>query len=240
MISIVYVLGTASPCNNLELKYSLASIRKYCESKYRVFIIGDHPGFEGDFIHIPDTDRGRNKQHNIMLKIQTACNIPDISNPFLFVNDDFVFIRPFTPLQIPEYYNTNLTRMWKSKRKVGHYKTALFNTLIALSEKDLPIRHYDIHTPTLYKKDDFLFAMSLYNWKEMHGFVIKSLYWNTIGTNGVSHPDPKVVPAFSDIADLENEIKDWFMFSYDDISFNDTMKEFLAMKFPEVTPLLSF
>jgi hypothetical protein len=236
MTDLVYILGSGSPLQNTELRYSLASVEKNMLGVRDVYIIGDHPGFEGNFIHIPDTDRGKNKQDNIRLKIQTACEHPDISDPFLFMNDDFIITKPVHAGSMPYYYNTNLTRMWKAKRKVGHYKTALLNTLIALSEKDLPLKHYDIHTPILYGKKEFLEVMSRYNWNQMHGYVIKSLYCNSINIEPEFHIDPKVTPAHEDFSSIENDTKEWFMFSFDDNSFNQTMLKYIENLYRKVSP----
>lgn len=234
MIDLVYVIGIGSPSGNLELKYSIASVEKFGKGVRNIYVIGEDPGFRGNFIHIPDMDRGRNKQHNIMLKILIACEHPDISDPFCFMNDDFILTKNVDLSVIPYYYNTNITRMWKSKRKPGHYKTALINTLIALSEKDLPLKHFDIHIPILYYKENFVEAMGRYNWNERDGYVIKSLYCNTIGVDPVLSIDPKVVPAYSESEEIASYIKDWFMFSFDDISFTEGMKSFLQSLFPNV------
>lgn len=235
MTDVVYVLGSGSSMNNLELAYSLASVERYLGDYRNIYVIGNHPGFEGNFIHIPAEDKSyKLKQLNIRKKIEIACEHPDISDPFLFMNDDHILLTPILCSDFKYYYNTNLAKMWLGKRKNGHYKLALHNTLVTLSEKDLPIKHYDIHIPILYHKEKFLQAMAKHDWGRMGEFVIKSLYCNTVGVEPYHHIDPKVVQHYQMAEDIEREVKDWFVFSFDDVSLSEGMLKYLDQIFPAV------
>lgn len=216
----------------------MASIRQYISGYRNIYIVGDHPGFDGEFIHIPVADRWRNKQDNIRLKLEAACAHEEISDTFCMMNDDYIFIKPFDIQSTPFYYNTNLAKMYLSKRKNGHYKQALLNTLIHLTDRGLPVKHFDIHAPILYNKQKFLEVMAQFNWNIKDGYVIKSLYSNSVSFDreflSEQLCDPKVTQAHETVEATWEVIKDWFMFSFDDHSLNDALIKLLVLKFPEV------
>ena len=56
MIDFLYVLGSGSEYNNLELRLSLRSIDKYAHNLGRVFIVGEKPDWIKNVIHIPVKD----------------------------------------------------------------------------------------------------------------------------------------------------------------------------------------
>lgn len=225
MTDLVYVLGSASVHQNMELRYSLASVEKYLKGYRNIYIVGDHPGFDGNFIHIPAEDSGRNAQDNIKRKIEEACQTPELSERFLFMNDDFFFVKE-CDVNFPYYYDSNLIKAYKAKRKPGHYKEALHNTIFALGGNDLPLRHYDIHTPILYHKALFPEVMSRYNWNSKDGYVIKSLYTNTLKLEGKPLADCKINNPFTE-DELQTFVSSRFILSIGDNAINDTLKDFL-------------
>lgn len=229
-IDLVYPLGSQSLHQNIELQYSLASVERYLKGYRNIYIVGDHPGFDGNFIHIPAADDGKNRQDNIRKKIELACQLPELSERFLFMNDDF-FLLQECDVDMPYYYDSNLAIAHKGKRKPGHYKQAIYNTLITLAEADLPLRYYDVHTPIIYDKALFPQVMSRYNWGIRDGYVIKSLYANTLKIEGERLPDCKLNHCYETEIELNSFLENRFMFSVGDNAFGDILLNFLAKRY---------
>lgn len=239
MIDIVIPLGTGSQHGNLELQYCLKSIDKYLTGYRNIYIIGSHPGhidipIRDKIIHIPAEDHGFNIQDNIRRKINIACSHPEVSKNFFFTNDDHIYLKPLNVMDLPYYYSGDLELAWRRKRKKGSYKSALKNTNEALTAKAYANYHFDIHVPIIYNKKLFLAAMSLYNWKTCKcGYVIKSLYCNTLMIKGEQYNDMVISWQCLDIAEIERLIKDRFVFSFNNEGATDLMFEFLKNKFYE-------
>jgi hypothetical protein len=228
MIDLVYILGGGSCHQNKELQLSLLSVKRFLTGYRNIYVIGSHPGFQGDFIHIPAEDNGRNKQDNIRRKLTVACNAPEVSDNFVLMNDDYFFVKPYNINDIPYYYDTNLARTYNRKRKPGHYKRAIQNTLMALADKELPLRHFDIHMPIIYRKQLFMMVMNQFNWQgEKDGFVIKSLYCNTLKIKGDEYKDCNINTDVQNDGDITHLVQDRFMFAVGDVGFNDIMIRYL-------------
>lgn len=224
-MDIVYILGNGSLHNNLELKYSLATVKYFAKGVGKIFIIGDNPGFEGDFIHYPVIDCGRNKQDNIRKKIEFACGMEEISQNFLFMNDDHFFNAPVDTTNYPYYYCKTIQAEIGERKTPGHYKRALENTANALP---LCAKYFDIHTPIVYNKSLFLAIMARYDWSITDGYVIKSLYANNIESNKKQELEDLVFRDWiNSKSDIINHIEGKHMWSIAPGGTNDIMVEFL-------------
>lgn len=201
MIDLVYPLGPGSRNADLELYHSLRLVKKFCTGYRNIYIIGEvpppdvatlWPWPQHPVIHHPHENKGRNRQDCIRKKLEYACTIPELSSPFLAMNDDYFFTRPTNLANYPFYYYSTVGHAYNIKRKSGHYKRALLNTVVALAAAGLPNRYYDVHMPMQYHRATFLQIMQQYNWAEQDGFVIKSLYGNNVKlchTTGIARPD---------------------------------------------------
>lgn len=228
MIDIVIPYSRSADSDEMELQLCLASIDHHMFNHRDVYIIGDKPDFKGDYKHIQETDRGRGKQDNIRLKILTACEQPEISDPFLFMNNDYFLLKQMDAESIRYCYNKTIFEAWNDKRKMGSYKNALQNTVELLGAKAL---HYDIHYPILYNKKTFEFAMRAAEWKDWSkrdGFVIKTLYCNIASVAGTQMEDPKLKDYLLTPEEIHEVVKDWPMFSTDENSFNQAVIDYLA------------
>jgi hypothetical protein len=112
-MDIIYILGTGSKWQNNEIRYSIRSILKHCQDLERVIIIGEDPGFyhyNDKLIHIPTADTAH-KEANIWKKVLKAAGTPEISDPFLFINDDHFMLKPFNAAVYPYYTKGDLAEM---------------------------------------------------------------------------------------------------------------------------------
>ena len=99
----VYILGTGSLANNEELRYSVRALSEYMTDLRDVYIVGEDPGFLPGVVHIPSSDYSPDKWRNAYNKIVRACAIPDLSEEFLLMNDDFFMLAPFEGATLPFY-----------------------------------------------------------------------------------------------------------------------------------------
>lgn len=199
MIDIVYVLGTGSKLNNFEIKMSLRSVEKHLTGYRNIYIVGENPSFLTGVTHIPASDPFRASDHNIMHKISVACKTPEISENFLFLNDDHFLMKPFEVDKFPYLYSGDLGEYIK-KRGNDEYGRRAQNTFNHLKAQNLPTKHFDIHTPILYNKEKFLTLVSSLDWEKKQ-YIIKSLYANSLQIEGVETSDHKYNnPPTTDVA----------------------------------------
>ncbi len=218
-IDIVYLFANGfSHFRNMELKYSLRSLEKYGRNYRNVIIVGDITPYLNDrIIHVPQTDDPCHcKERRIMGKILKACNTPEISNPFLFFNDDFFLTKPIDFSQIPNYIKGDL-RCAIKKRKAGLYRQSLENTYYALKGRGCDTQHFDLHYPIYYDKKKFPEVMNSYDWNVRAGYVVKSLYANTLGIKGIYRHDAKIEKSH-DKQEVLRRIQDTDLFSTAEIS----------------------
>ena len=99
----VYILGNGSLVNNEEIRFSIRSLEENMLDLRNIYIIGDDPKFLKDFKHISALDSFTERWKNSFHKIILACSIPEISEEFLLMNDDFFMLEPFQGADFPFY-----------------------------------------------------------------------------------------------------------------------------------------
>lgn len=102
-MDIVYILGTGSLVNDEEIKISLRAIDENMLDLRDVYIIGEKPDFLTNIIHIDSEDYSKDKWKNAYHKVKKACEIYDISDEFLLMNDDFFMLDLFSGADWPFY-----------------------------------------------------------------------------------------------------------------------------------------
>lgn len=190
-MDIVIPLGTGSRVKNFELRICLRTIEKYLAGYRNIWIIGERPEWLRGINHIPAGDPHRVPDWNIMEKITLACQCPEITDSFLFMNDDHYLLSPFDAPTFPYFCRENLDEYVK-KRGLDSYGRRADNTLRHLLSRNLPIKHYDVHTPIVYNKILFQQHVTSADWKGTpNGFIIKSLYANSEKIEGEYYKDNK-------------------------------------------------
>lgn len=192
MISVIYPLGKGSRHQNIEIRYSLRSVQKHLKGLGSIWIVGEKPDFLKDVNHIPLKDTQPISDSNIFLKIKAACEHPEISDTFLFFNDDHYLLQDFEADKFPYYYCSTISEYLK-RRSVDSYAKRVRNTQKSLKERNLPDKHFDIHYPILYNKKAFLeHVVPYFDLKDKTGFVIKSMYANALKIEGEETRDYKL------------------------------------------------
>lgn len=212
-MDIVIPLGKQSPYQNKELRYCLRLIEKHLKNYRNIYIVGELPNWLTNVIHIPASDTSSHEV-NIKNKILIACEHPDISEDFIFFNDDHFLIKDVDALTYPYYYCDDLHR-----KVIGAmYRQSCNNTRNILEHNNLPILHYDIHAPIIYNKSMFKKIMEAYDWNVRSGYIIKSLYCNTLKVMGEVMTDLKVNTPVDQFA-LQSSLIGRHVFSCGDSGF---------------------
>lgn len=192
MIDIVFPLGRGSIWADNEIRYSLRSIEKHLSNYRNIWIIGQCPSFLKDVRLIPFEDTQLNKEANIYQKILRACNEPEISDDFLFFNDDHFLLQDFVADQFPYYHKGTLDSLIQRHPHGRGYFNCIRKTIKTLRDHRHNTLHFDIHTPIIYNKAKFVEVMPQYDWGHKIGLVVKSMYCNTLKIEGERILDCKI------------------------------------------------
>jgi hypothetical protein len=230
-VDVVYVLGKGSPWDNNELRYSLRSLEKHVSEYRNIYIIGECPSFLQNIIHIPYDDEHPEKDTRIALKILDACHQKDISEQFLFMNDDHFITKSFNAIQLPFFHKGIIATEMNLPELNYNYKQTLLNTNSALIERGYPAYNFDTHTPIIYNKKIFPIIFNLYNWNLKYSYAVKSIYCNTLGLFGKYMDDCKILKRH-DYSTLESLTSDKQFFSISDSAIGDSLEKLLNTLFP--------
>lgn len=180
-VDIVLPLAVDPKARHFELRMALRSIEKYLAGYGKIWIIGDLPHWAQNVNHIPFQDRlERVPDYNIYKKTERAIQEAELTENFLFFNDDHFLLQPFDAPTFPYFYNQDLVE-YCAKRSKDSYGRRACNTLKYLQSKNLPTLHYDIHYPIIYNKSLYLQHVAARDWDGLRdGFIIKGLYANSV------------------------------------------------------------
>lgn len=201
MIDIVYPIGKKSYWNDREIIFSLRSVEKHLSNVGKVWIVGRVPEGVTNIHHIPAQDTYPVPDTNIMHKVLKACEHPEVSDPFLFFNDDHYILKDFDTTQFPNFYEGTLQE-YVHRRGTDGYGQRARNTLALLEAKGLPTKYFDVHFPILYSKQGFIdhVVRNIQHENEKHGYILKSLYGNGMQLEGTDVKDCKSAIAPSERA----------------------------------------
>lgn len=218
MTDIVYAIGKGSLYDNFELRMSLRSLENLSNIR-NVYIVGEKPHWIQNVNHIHYPDSFRIPDQNICDKISTACRLSELSDDFLFMNDDHYILKKFDATTFPYFYSKTIEEYIASRPR-DPYGIRVRNMLDHLKKGGYPENYYDVHTPILYNKAAFLkHVTDSLDWNvnqagAKHGYVIKSIYANKMNVKPVKYMDQKsnIPPApsvqvFSSLPHMRESVK---------------------------------
>jgi hypothetical protein len=233
MTDVVYVLGRGSNWGDNELRFSLRSLEAYVSGLGRVYVVGTRPRWLTGVVHLPFADHFLCKERNIMLKVAHACGHPDLSQTFLHVHDDHFALAYQQAADIPNWCGGSLYEMGKSVDARNSWRDAVLNTHQVLTQRGLPTLNFDIHYPILIDKTAYPRTMDLYDWKgTQRGFVVKSLYANTVGAHGTKMADLKLNNRMA-MVEVVDRLKGRPWFSVGNGALCRSFREMLAHLYPK-------
>ncbi len=185
-IDVVYKLGIGSKFQNRELKYSLRSLSNF-KSLRNVYVVGQWLNLDWlnkeSVVHIPALDPMKsNKDGNLVNKIILASFEKDISQQFVNMSDDQLFLKEIDYAEISTPYIDNSLTAWKEMQKLNRWQTRLHFTMERLKERGFKTHCYDSHIPVLIDKENYVKTLFQYNYMESGGLCGNTLYFNTVRT----------------------------------------------------------
>lgn len=233
-MDVVYILGSGSVWKNNELRFSLRSLEKFISGVGTVYVVGNRPDWLVNVVHLPFPDLYTCKERNIMLKVAHACGHPDLSDRFLHVHDDHFALAPGEAADVPNWACGSLLRMSRPDPRGGrsHWREAVKNTHDALTAKGLPGHNFDIHYPIIFDKTRYPEIMDRYNWDLERGFVVKSLYANTLQMDPVFIHDRKINDRLS-MSELVDRLRGVPWFSVGNKGLTNNMQALMYALYPE-------
>lgn len=232
MTDVVYVLGSGSFWGDNELRFSLRSLQDFVSDMGTVYVVGAKPKWLGDVVHLPYPDKHVCKERNIMEKMAYCCGHPDLSDDFLHVHDDHFALAPTRASDIPSWAGGSLESMAARVKAGNHWGQAVANTDKALKAQGLTTHNFDLHYPMLFNKNLFPEIMDRYDWRGTErGFVVKSLYANTVPIVPVINSDLKINQRY-ELRELVNRLKGRPWFSLGNAGLNGHMKKLLGALYP--------
>ena len=190
MISVVYTLGKGSLFKDFEIRMSIRSVEKNVSGIKDIWVVGHCPEWL-KVNHIPATDPYEIPDRNIVSKILKACDNPDITEDFLFLNDDHFILSPYEAATMPYYWSEEIPAYLKKRGLSDNYGKRVKNVYDHLVSKGLPTKYFDIHTPIIYNKTKFKEIMNGVDWNKPNAYLIKSLYANSLSIEGEQRFDNK-------------------------------------------------
>jgi hypothetical protein len=171
-----------------------------------------------------------------MLKLAYACGHPDLSETFLHIHDDHFALAPQEAILTPYWAGGTLEGIAKGMaNKRNHWHDAVMNTHNALKEKDYATHNFDLHLPMLFNKNLYPEIMDRYNWQGMQrGFVVKSLYANTLGIMPTRIGDIKLNERYS-MPEIVKRLKGRPWYSIGNGGLSGQFKMLLEALYPEIS-----
>lgn len=231
MVDIFIPLRKSLWGDNTELKYALRGAEKYFPHG-RVFIATENlPKWITNVTHIHKTDAHgyQAKERNVKEKIVLACKSKQLSENFLFMNDDHFFLSRAKE-NYPNYFYDYIVNFQRRRIRKDGYTRTIYNTVQYLN--DPTAKYFDIHFPMILNKSNFPEIVEKADWSKDFGYLIKSLYANKMKLRGTPHTDLKINIEKLNLQKLRETIRGRPMFSISDTQGAEYFERFLKSIYP--------
>ena len=188
---VVYVVRAEE--TNEDLRHSLRSLANLPHAK--VYIAGYCPSWVRNAIAVPRDQEKQSNQENSNLNLLAAASLEDLSDNFIFMNDDFFIMQPSPELPLMHMgpLDDIITR-YKSNNRMGQAWS-----LIATRDElrrvvpDRELLAYELHMPMVMNK--YKVREMFDGWKRsVMALRPRTYYGNLYGKEGVITEDAKEVP----------------------------------------------
>jgi hypothetical protein len=184
MTDIVIPLGNGSGFDNQELRFALRSVEKFVEDCGTVWIVSDcAPDWLQNVRILPVPDRHKhNKDANLFDKLIFAAKMPEVSEAFVFLSDDQVFLQTFRAEKARTVFNSRGPGFFAASDHKWHRRMA--NTFAFLKSRGICRPYnFDAHVPVVYRKTDFAVLDGI-DYTSEPGFCINTLLCGLLGRRG--------------------------------------------------------
>jgi len=167
-----------SSLNGKILKFSLRSLSNIPHD--RVFISGNLPSWIKNVVHIRQADHPGGL--GAWFKLLRVCKRSNISQRFIYMNDDFLIMKPID--KIVHYHREKLSDLSMDKR-------AITKRMIKLGERFPDWLAFDrMHSPMVFDRDKIIKISELYNVERF--FPFRTYYGNHYKIDSIYHENCKV------------------------------------------------
>ena len=236
LVDLVYVLGKGSRWQDNEIRFSLRSVSKNLSNVGKIFIVGHIPDFAKNCVHVPCADifdPAINADGNMTHKLLTVCNRADLSENFLFMNDDFIINQPIAANEIKWLHKGDMANQPPSYWVTQFYRHRLKRTFDELKKRGMTTMQYDYHAPMLMNKHSFISVMELFDYAIEIGYTFRSLYGNSLQLPAIPILHQKIVFfKFYTLDAINNKSAKINFIGYNDQGLNDSLKWWLIDRFP--------
>lgn len=237
MTDVVYIVGRGTGWADNELRFSMRSLAKHVKGIGKIFIVGKIPAFVTNVVALPWPDNYACKERNIMEKVAYACGHPDLSEKFLHVHDDHFALADVDAGHVPNYAGwLDLWQLAGAVHKDNPWRISVLNAANELFEMGLPVWNFDIHTPIVLNKNLYPEIMDRFDWRGTpNGFVVKSLYANSLHLDPVKISDVKLNDRYP-MQDIVKKIRGREWFSIGNGALSSSFKNLLSELYPKPSP----
>ena len=231
-MDIVYPLGTGSVWENNELRYSLRAVAENVKDLRNVWVVGERPDWLTNVRYLPVKDCFDRPTKNTFHKLQSVCREADLSDDFLWLNDDFFIIKPTEAATFPYYYKGVLPSGIRKSRLLAIESPV--NTVNYLQFHKLTMLDYRVHCPIRFNKQKVLDLPVAEN--EFGVVNTRAVYGNYYKVGGIEHKEVLLAPSRS-VPQIEHYLadKDWFsIMSLTGKYWN--FRKYIEQRFPNPSP----
>lgn len=141
-LKILYIVGDGSIHDNIELRWSLRSLDRFCTSDIEPVIVGKVPRwFKGE--GLAAEDKTERKEKNIMAKILAAIDSGLVGHDFFQISaDDHFWLRSVNLYELPVYYRRPILPEYNGG---NNYEKALADTRRVLLDYGYPAFDTTVH-----------------------------------------------------------------------------------------------
>lgn len=167
-----------------ELRFSLRSLKNIDHGK--VWIFGMKPDWVTGVEHIAMKDNLPSRQLNVINKLRAMAEQNNLSENFIFMNDDFLILKRITG--IPYYYRGSISgyinRLIRRDPRSGYLATALqTRELLRNAGINNPL-NFSVHTPIILNKTRIKELLSRFDFGR--GVHFRSIYGNYFGVDAIN------------------------------------------------------
>ncbi|MGW9410304.1 hypothetical protein [Streptomyces diastaticus] len=193
-----------------QLRYALRSWAANLPHR-RVWLVGARPSWATNVEHIR-TRQGGTKYRNTTVAMEAVCLHPEISDPFIYCNDDFFVLRRLAAVPVFHRGPVAEVEAYYATRGNGRYLRGLRETrdlLVELGHPD-PLS-YELHVPLPVNKRGMLAALE--TGRHLDVLHKRTAYGNLAGIGGERMADVKVInraPGFDTASGFLSTMPDSF------------------------------
>lgn len=180
--------------NSDEIIWSIKSVQKNLKHR-NIYVIGDDPGLGGITVINSKLSQWSpfSKYHDQINKYLVACQLEELSDNFIAMNDDFFVMGDWEPIN---YNRGQLGYQAATRLRRDPYFLSLICTEDCLKAWGIATLSYELHTPFVYNKRKLSDLILTIGVDRRPPLQVRSLYGNTYNVKTEYKEDVKNIADF--------------------------------------------